>query len=348
VIGAAILSALSNASSSSANTHWDINGTTPDSGVVNQTPDWLNGTVPNKGTWNGTITNWNSDPTGGSAGALTGDPGSDTGVFSAGTDAAGKTYFAVVPDGGSVTAGGLAVGANQGTIIIPGYGNAGAGGRGSLPDGGGTANSFLNVGSGTFNVDVATGSALHLGFRLALMSPNGSATITKTGGGLFNNVTYVKPDLNPFFTGKWDVQDGTFGIFFGGNTMLGESTTAFVPDQLKVSNNAVIEAFQQGSSTTINANTGITIGAGGGTIFFAGAKALDPGINYASLGLTNFSSKITGGSEGARVPITLMSNIVSPTLSGAGQAAGGIMAGFADNSTTLYAKELPPQCQLHH
>src|SRR5204863_7880496 len=115
--------------------------------------------------------------------------------------------------------------------------------------------------------------------------------------------------------------------------MLGESAS-FVVDQLKVSNNAVIKTFQPNSSVTINPNTGITIGTGGATFFFAGAKELDPGHSYTSLGLVNFGSKMTGGSEGAgRVPITIMSNIVSPTLAGAGQAAGCIAPGFAGNST---------------
>src|SRR5438105_3452470 len=88
VVGA-VLSALGGVSgSSSANTYWDVNGNLPDSGVVNNaTVDWQGGTVASAATWDGTIANshWNTDPSGGGAGALNPDVGaSDTGVFSAG------------------------------------------------------------------------------------------------------------------------------------------------------------------------------------------------------------------------------------------------------------------------
>src|SRR5689334_13848474 len=88
----AALSALTTASITLADTfYWDVNGTSADSGVTGITPDWANGTVSTAGTWNGTTTNWNSDPTGGGAGTLVGDIGAgNAGVFSAGNDAPGS------------------------------------------------------------------------------------------------------------------------------------------------------------------------------------------------------------------------------------------------------------------
>jgi autotransporter-associated beta strand protein len=335
---AAALAVFSGAGSAFAsNVYWDVNGTTADSGVTFVVPDWANGNGVG-GTWDG-ATNlfWNSDPTGGGAGTLNADVGSgNTAVFSAGTDATGS-YFAVLPDGANVTAGGFSIG--QGNVYVPGNGNAGQGGGF-----GGTTPSKVNIGSGTFNVDVASGASLTFGFRLRLATFAGSAVVTKTGDGFFNNVT----DQNPahvgsgVFTGKFDVQAGTMGLFFGGNTMLGNPST-FVADQLKVSNNAIIKIYQQSSSVSINGNEGITIGAGGATFNDVGAKELDPTLTYASLGSIQFLSRITGGSEGARVPITFMSNTL-PGNNGIGQTTGTTFFNFADNSVTtgaagpLYAK----------
>src|SRR5207248_1010640 len=134
------------------------------------------------GTWDGTVTNWNTDPTGGSAGgALRGDinAGND-GVFSAGDP--NTSYFAEIPDGGSVSAGSLSV--NQGAAYVAGDGNAGQGGPF-----GGNSPSLINIGSTNFNINVATGASLTVGFRLRLATFAGSAVINKTGGGFFNNVT---------------------------------------------------------------------------------------------------------------------------------------------------------------
>jgi autotransporter-associated beta strand protein len=319
-----------------ADAYWDINGTTAGSGVTAVIPDWSNGNGVG-GTWDGLTSNWNSDPTGGGAGTLNTDVGaSNTAVFSAGSDATG-TYFAELADGANVTAGGFSIG--QANVIIPGNGNAGQ----PSPFGGG-APSKVNIGSGTFNIDVASGASLTFGFRLRLATFAGSGVVTKTGNGFFNNVS----DQNPahvgsgVFTGKFDVQAGTMGLFFGGNTMLGNPGT-FVSDQLKVSNNAVIKIYQQNSSVSFNANEGITIGAGGATFNDVGAKELDPTLAYTSLGSIQFASRITGGSEGARVPITFMSNTL-PGNAGIGQSTGTTFFNFADNSVTtgaagpLYAK----------
>src|SRR5687768_8240271 len=107
LIAAAVLSTLGGASGAfAADVYWDINGTTADSGVVNATPDWLNGTISSDGVWGASPpptppppgpTNWNTDSTGGAGGSLVSDVGSgNTAVFSAGTDATG-TYFVRMP-----------------------------------------------------------------------------------------------------------------------------------------------------------------------------------------------------------------------------------------------------------
>ena len=158
LMAAAVFGAVGGAGHAMAgNLYWDVNGTTPGSGVTAASADWVNGNVSAFGTWDGTTSNWNSDATGGAGGSFTANVGaSNTAVFSAGTDAT-SNYFVVVPDGGSVTAGGLSI--SQGSVIIPGYGNAGGGGVH-----GGNSPSFLNIGSGTFNIDVASGASLALGY----------------------------------------------------------------------------------------------------------------------------------------------------------------------------------------
>src|SRR5205823_414318 len=104
----------------------------------------------------------------------------------------------------------------------------------------------------------------------------------------------------------------------------------FVSDRLTVSNNATIRTFQQNTAISFGATEGITIGSGGATFFFAGAKELDPGFGYTTLGSIQMFSRITGGAEGARVPITVNSNTL-PGNNGIGQSTGATMFSFVDN-----------------
>jgi autotransporter-associated beta strand protein len=315
--------------------YWDVNGTSPNSGVVAANPDWLNGTISSAGVWDGTLSNWNTISSGGTGGTLRPDIGAgNDGIFSAGTDATGS-YIIELPDNANLSASSLSI--TQGSLAIAGDGN---GGQSTVY--GGSAPSIINIGSGTFNINVGTGAALHFGYRLRLPTFAGSAVITKTGGGYFNNISDEFHLSAGQFTGKWDVQAGTMGILFGGNSMLG-NPAAFTPDQVKVSNNAVIQTLQGGSSVSFRTNEGITIGPGGGTFFFAGSKTLDPTIAYTALASVQFTSRITGGAPGAEVPITITSNTLTGSA-GLGQSTGATGFAFLDNSVTtgtaapLYAR----------
>ena len=334
-LAAAALAVLGSGSAALAQLrYWDVNGTTAGAGVTTASPDWLNGTISASGLWDGINTYWNTDSTGGAGGTLNTDiSAGNTGVFAAGDPS--TSYIVEIPGSTSVTAGGFKV--NQGSVMIAGTGNGGKGG----PFGGSSTASIVNIGTGTFNVDVATGATMHFGNSFRLPSFNGSAVVTKIGGGVFNNFADVFQVAGVTFTGKYDVQAGTMGIFFGGNSMLG-NPGAPVADQLKVSNNAVIKVYQQSTSVSFRTNEGVSIGSGGATFFFAGAKDLSSGFGYATLGSIQFTSRISGGAEGARVPITITSNTL-PGSGGIGQSTGTTAFNFLDNSTTtnapaLYAK----------
>ena len=174
----------------------------------------------------------------------------------------------------------------------------------------------------------------------------GSATIVKTGDGFFNNITNQDDPnfLNPgLFTGKWDVEGGTMGLYFGqaGAKALG-TPASYVPDQLKIANNATLQTLQTNNSIGINANEGVTIGTGGATIFLAGIKSLDSNIVVTNntIGTTTFGTRITGGSPGAEVPITIKSNVWNTTATGAGQSQGGFFYVTSDNSSSAIAPPL--------
>src|SRR6266704_1989553 len=80
--------------------YWDINGAT--SGAGGPTPS---------GTWSASAANWSTDSTGSSATTTIATDGSDSAIFSAGSDATG-TYTISVPSG--VTVGGIVV--KNGTV----------------------------------------------------------------------------------------------------------------------------------------------------------------------------------------------------------------------------------------
>src|SRR5438874_1410920 len=103
---------------------------------------------------------------------------------------------------------------------------------------------------------------------------NGSGTMLKTGPGYFNNFSLSGDTnaANPRFTGKIVVNQGTLGIFYGSDEMLGPAPTTFVPDLLTINNNAVVKTLQNQTSKNFLANRGITIGSGGATFFFASSK----------------------------------------------------------------------------
>src|SRR6185437_10302106 len=129
-----------------------------------QTPDWVGGTIPaSAGIWDptnaagnpgGAPIHWagNTDVGAGNTGVLTG------------TSDPTNAYFIEIPDNGVGNASGFSV--TQGSYIMPGYGNGGLG-HGINP-------SFVNIGSGTFNIDVAAGASLALGYSKNLLSFQGS------------------------------------------------------------------------------------------------------------------------------------------------------------------------------
>ena len=196
---------------SATNLTWDNTG-----GL--QTPDWQLGTIPGSaGIWDptnagndGPPTHWSgsTDVGAGNTGVLTGTPSSN------------EDYFIEIPNGGVGNASGFSV--TAGSYIMPGFGNGGLGH--------GTSPSYVNVGSGTFNINVASGASLALGYTQNLLSLKGSATIVVNGpsDGSVNDVTNVnKAQIGTgTFTGKWDIEGGSFGLFYGGDTMLGDSISA--------------------------------------------------------------------------------------------------------------------------
>src|SRR5215831_18543041 len=91
-------------SASAAVKYWDINGATPGAG----------GPTPS-GAWNTTSAAWSTDSTGSSATTTFTGGGTDSAVFSAGTDATG-TYTVTVSS--TLTAGGLTV--EDGTLNLTG------------------------------------------------------------------------------------------------------------------------------------------------------------------------------------------------------------------------------------
>ncbi len=245
---------------SAANLTWDNTG-----GL--QTPDWQLGTIPpSAGIWDPTNAGNDGPPTHWSGSTDIG--AGNTGVLT-GTPDPTNAYFIEIPDGGVGNASGFSV--TQGSYIMPGFGNGGLG-HGINP-------SYVNIGSGTFNIDVASGASLALGYTQNLLSFKGSATIVKTGSGFLNDVMNLRVQQigTGTFTGKWDIEGGSFGLFYGGNTMLGEPTS-FTADQLKIDNNAVIDTFQNGTAVQISNSSppnkagqgfqGITIGSGAATFYF--------------------------------------------------------------------------------
>jgi len=360
---AAVFATVGGAAAASAmaqTAYWDVNGasTTPTaSGIsASTTLDWSNDNYGNNdptmggniGTWDNSTPNWNTDPTGGGAGSLVGTPGTgNVGVFSAGDP--NNSYIISIPSGAAPLDGGFIVHAggftvNQGTVVLAGEGN---GGQQHIGFGGnhGFSPSFVNVGNGgTFTVDVEAGASLLFGYRFRLPTFQGSATIVKTGGGLFNMIGDQGgggggAQAAGQFTGTYSVLGGTLGIGYASNQSF-DALTGFVSNKISVDNNAQIRTFQNATSRTMPANWGITIGSGGGNLFAAGGVEVDGNVAITSIAAFTFSGKYSGGSQGAPVTITVDSNILADnaSVSGDGTVLGGIFTFGADNSATLFPK----------
>ena len=183
---AAVVSLLPAARVGATTKYWDINGTTTGAG----------GATP-AGTWGTTISNWNTDSTGGAGGTVGVWVSGDTALFSAGTDATG-TYNVTIATGG-VAAGGLTV--DDGTVnILPNVVTAGT---------------TLALGTGTVTINAG-----------ATPAQNGMVTQTSGGGGVVLNGGTLKntatSNAGSFWAATGNITFGTGGgtLDYSGSSLL--------------------------------------------------------------------------------------------------------------------------------
>lgn len=173
-------------SASAATYYWDIDGATPGAG----------GTVVS-GTWNVGTANWSTDSTGSSATAGWANTGSDTAVFSAGTDATG-TSTVTLNQGGAINVGSIVV--EDGSVVLSG-----------------------NTAADTLDFSGAVGDVgiVNVGFGSSLTI---NSEITGTSGlGKVGNGTLVLTNNANSYTGQTTVNAGTLVVTNQGQ--LGTSTS---------------------------------------------------------------------------------------------------------------------------
>jgi autotransporter-associated beta strand protein len=158
----------------------------------------------------------------------------------------------------------------------------------------------IGANGGTIEVVPTNNTGLSLP-SAASFTLNGSGTLTKTGGGRFTLNT-----TSNSFTGKYRVLAGTLNS--AGDGRFGLIPAAPVADYFFLDGGALRSAVT--SAATWNVNRGITLGAGGGTIFQPGAGAT---ILTDTLTL---AMKITGNAGG------------NLTIGNTGPEGGGTADGF--------------------
>jgi hypothetical protein len=171
--------------------YWDINGTASGPG----------GTAPG-GNWDGTTTNFNTDSTGGSAGALSAVPTSvDNVVFSAGNTATGSYTINVTA---ARTVGSIKV--EEGTVTFSGVGSL-------------TANSY----------DVSNGA-------IGKITATVNGGITKTGAGKLQLPKIPQGAATTINAGTLEVLESSPGLSSGHPS--GNNSFVSRPSSLAISNNA--------------------------------------------------------------------------------------------------------------
>jgi autotransporter-associated beta strand protein len=157
----------------------------------------------------------------------------------------------------------------------------------------------IGANGGTIDVPSTTNTGLSLP-SAAAFTLNGAGTLTKTGAGRFTLNT-----TSNSFTGKYRVLGGTLNV--GGDGRFGLIPASPVADYIFLDGGALRSAVT--SAQTWNVNRGITLGAGGGTIY-------QPGAGAATTDILTLNMKITGNAGG------------NLTIGNTGAEGGGSADGF--------------------
>jgi len=284
--------------------YWDLNGATAGSG----------GATP-IGTWDTSTANWSPDPLGTRPVTIWGN--GNTAVFSAGSDATGLFTVTVAAVGaggirieeGSVqlTGGNVSMAAgtitlNSGTVLTLDSKTRVTTSGGILTLNGGmlrqtdpTSGVFISglssitIGAAGGTLDTSTGAGIQSTFTGTITGAGN--TLTKTGAGEFR---YFGANFSGTTYAKLVVNQGLFSL---GNTAnnsevgFGAAPASFTADAITLAGGGQI-GVNFTNAPTLNANRGITLGAGGGGFAMSGGAMSVAGVISGSGGLT-----VTGGTQ---------------------------------------------------
>jgi fibronectin-binding autotransporter adhesin len=158
-----------------------------------------------------------------------------------------------------------------------------------------------------------------------------------TGGGLvkLGSGTLTLSAANTY-SGKTTISAGAVAI--NGDDRLGVAPGSFVADQLTIESGATLRAS---TSMTMNANRGITVGSGGGTLSLGGAFTYNGRVSGAGNTLaTGGSGLILGNTTGGASDVNW--NITSSRLFYNGQNALGTGTVTIQNDANLVAQGTSP------
>ena len=182
------------------------------------------------------------------------------------------------------------------------------------------------VGAGTLQIGNATATTLDGGTYAGAVTNNGALVFNSTSGNTFSGIISGVGSLSENNTGGLTLSGpntytgittitGGGAISISSDANLGTAPASFVANQLTLDGGTLAETGASGATTTLAANRGITLGAGGGTL----------NANPGSADSIQVNGIITG--PGALTVISSNASNRRVFLNGQNTFAGGVLLG---------------------